>query len=822
VAVHWLTEPNYLEEWIRQIAELRQETALFEEVSADVIVNLRGDWNSALVEHGVPRLLVQTRSILNRMGADEVAAWRSGAQVIADRLQGLTQMIEQFSPEIAKEWQSLLSAPKDKRKARTLSSPLDLNHFAVENFRNIERLSLLLRPDDTPVYANVVQGPNGSGKSSLSEAMAIGIGHVSTRYIEYIADHNEPAPDKARKYMADYLRPIGRDATPRAAININALQPLQLADPENAADECELISGTFLSQSASENLLKMQAADLGAQIAGSYSGTAATLLDHVDKRIHETDAKRTQFNRQWGFRANVSKIDTARAKIATTFLSNATPEFNEVWAWINEGARLHWNLGSVFRQVQSKIDNDWRSNESKRERSLINVTSEIELRRILRDALASYYSCLKSAALLVSSVKDISNSISPDFGEQLELWENWLREVSPSEPSTAPELRGQLEQLRAELARLARGGTVLRERLDHLTSVEVWARKHWSEQHSATCPTCDTDLANRGGLLGAMAGVRSITEAEVNRLRGLYLKTRSRIDELSRTTPMLSPPLTPDAQATLTKDVALLSDIRLAKLTMPGEFEQLRAVDAFINKRKPSIDEAPSDGDIKDKATKLATQIWAAFREFEEITEAPDAWKRTQKLMVQELTAGIREHLPQSVQALWWELARNMLPAPWQYPGAINFSVEQKRAQTEIRVVVRGKLHSPLAAHILNAAEIHNLGLAWFLTRYLTHGRFHYTFMVLDDPAHQMDQPTFRELCRLLGSLMRLHRSRGLPLTLVLFLHQDERALEAGRALDATVHLLRWQKGAASITRHLRMRSPPIAPRTPYRIVESA
>jgi hypothetical protein len=111
-----------------------------------------------------------------------------------------------------------------------------------------------------------------------------------------------------------------------------------------------------------------------------------------------------------------------------------------------------------------------------------------------------------------------------------------------------------------------------------------------------------------------------------------------------------------------------------------------------------------------------------------------------------------------------------------------------------------------LAAHILNGAEIQNLGLAWFFTRYLTFGRFHHALLILDNPAQNMDQPTYRDLCRLLESLLRLHRSHRQPLTMLTFFHQDTRALDAARATNGTLHLLRWnKKGTPVIEEAIRL-----------------
>ena len=222
---------------------------------------------------------------------------------------------------------------------------------------------------------------------------------------------------------------------------------------------------------------------------------------------------------------------------------------------------------------------------------------------------------------------------------------------------------------------------------------------------------------------------------------------------------------------------------------------------------------------VQSSLSDAIQDVDGSFREFKEVSEAPEAWSAVKKLLLDAFVSAFLEHLPRTVQALWLELSRNMMPAPWQYPGEARFNVEHRRGQSEVRIVVRGEESSPLARHILNGAEVLNLALSWFLVRYLTSGRFRYEFLVLDDPAQQMDQPTFRDFCRLLERLLRLHRIYSIPLTLVVLLHQDERALDAARVTNGTLHLLRWNRGTPALMRSTRIRSEMIMPPAAYSIL---
>jgi len=99
-----------------------------------------------------------------------------------------------------------------------------------------------------------------------------------------------------------------------------------------------------------------------------------------------------------------------------------------------------------------------------------------------------------------------------------------------------------------------------------------------------------------------------------------------------------------------------------------------------------------------------------------------------------------------------------------------------------------------LARYLFNQAEIHLLGLAWFFMRYFSHGRFRYALIAMDDPAQEMDQTTYRAFTRFMQTLARLHRQHKRPFSILLFLHQEDRALDAARAMNALLNVLGWEK----------------------------
>jgi hypothetical protein len=109
---------------------------------------------------------------------------------------------------------------------------------------------------------------------------------------------------------------------------------------------------------------------------------------------------------------------------------------------------------------------------------------------------------------------------------------------------------------------------------------------------------------------------------------------------------------------------------------------------------------------------------------------------------------------------------------------------------------------SRLARHLLNDAQRDTLGLAWTFCRHLLQGRFQHAWLLLDDPAADMDQPAFRALCRFLASLQSLYEAQGRPFTLVLLLNQEDRAVDAARETGQGLILLGWTGRQEDATLH--------------------
>ncbi len=170
--------------------------------------------------------------------------------------------------------------------------------------------------------------------------------------------------------------------------------------------------------------------------------------------------------------------------------------------------------------------------------------------------------------------------------------------------------------------------------------------------------------------------------------------------------------------------------------------------------------------------------------------EMPQSIEEVKKALEQRMEKILMEHLPSTLGKVWEELTLTLTSASWLLPDRPNLKLEQHGKSLSVQVGKSGRY----IRYIYNAAERHLLGLAWFFTYYIAKRRFDEAWMLLDDPAQEMDQPSFREFVRLWETLLRLHQKICRPFTMIAALHQEERALDAARATNGKLYTLGWQK----------------------------
>lgn len=800
VVVNWLVEDSAFPDWIGQTAEVRERTGHFEEIGVDAIVRDHRNWPDTCSAHGIPRMLLATRQLIAKRSAEDVDTWRSADVPVLDALKALpTQFDDPFTSQCARLTVETVLARLDANDPAAPKPTFpDLMSVKVQNFRNIDQLNLHFRSTGETVTSTVIQGPNGSGKSSVFEAISFALGGSSVRYSKYLADSNRKLLSRDDQYVQNYLQ--SKWSTERPSIRLNDqydTSPMP-TDQDTVRHNVQRLSSNLFSQECTKDFVTTPAQELAAEIASSFSNVAAETLDYLDGALRAAQERQRSFNADWGLRGNVVKRETVIEKIADVILNNELSALQGIAGWLGyETASPFAPLRSMSAISDGLIS--WQNSVSLVIKRLISVDTP-ELRR---DRFLEFYQDgLAAKAPIKSFVEEIAGRTqawSSDLERFIDRWGTWLEAKALAQPGQSADVE-QAQASRSEIterlnAALSWGNT-LRAQSESL-SVAKSLMSTWPHDQSSTCPTCLSDVSPRS-ISEVIDDVVQTVELQLVRAREDYAAVKQALDENASQLARLGadePPISYENQTELLSSVFWLlpdgANFENFVADPQTRAELIRLVQHF--RRLPNVDFGTSDAPAS--AHSASERLDGALTDYARVAAAPVAWKEVNDLLQRQLAAITSSHLPQTVQSVWTELIHNMLPAPWQYPGRVAFRVVRNRAANQVTVVIEDKNQADaLAAHILNGAETHNLGLAWFLTRYLTEGRFQLNALILDDPAQSMDQPTYRDFCRLMETMMRLHRLHKLPLSLVLLLHQDSRAVDAARATEGVLYQLRWNK----------------------------
>jgi hypothetical protein len=228
----------------------------------------------------------------------------------------------------------------------------------------------------------------------------------------------------------------------------------------------------------------------------------------------------------------------------------------------------------------------------------------------------------------------------------------------------------------------------------------------------------------------------------------------------------------------------------------------------------PAIPAKATPESVGAVASAVVTDVLMQRTRSKEMQELPLRWEQLKKKIDEIAMEVVSNHLPATAGALWRELALALTSARWNHIADPRMQLDVDRGGEKVSVILDDGAGSVAVRHILNQAEQHILGLAWFFVRHLTSGRFTIPLVMLDDPAQEMDQVTYRTFTRFIQSFCRLHRAAGRELSVLVMLHQEERALDLARAAakDGNLTVLEWAKevrtsGADSTVRQVILRN---------------
>ncbi len=818
VTICWLVEENEFSNWIEQLADIRERTGHFEEVSTDVIVRRSESWFQACELHGLPRLLTSVRAALNRKSATEVEDWRNADRAVTHQLEKLIQ--HQFTSPLAKECMlraatfALENTSKhyDEPLHPEQDGPVALKTLRVSNFRNLNELEIAFTSDETAVSSTIIHGPNGSGKSSVYEALSFAMTGATERYLNYLEDNNRKVVSSNDTYLTDYLAP--RFNREKANINIwlngNAVS-INQSVVEDMRKKVTFGSANFFSQECSRSLVSMPASELAGEVASAFSNVANSAIEYIEQSLKAAQEQQRQFNADWNLHPNTTKEQTVIERVVLRRIEKLAFSIDPITIWLSFGDGDARPFTDRMKQYGSRLA-DW-SEKRVRIASKISLAESSARQTILFNYIEEGLKLAFEAESFLSEIQNLLDSWPPNLETEIEeIGQRLFEQSKATEELFAPDrvenLRVERERLSNALQQVLHEGTVLRARKTGLDAVREMLSE-WVPEHSEICPTCSSDVSHQGGIAEVVHRALNFVNSDIQNKRNNFSAIKSALDDITKDLVAIGAEEVSTPESDPSNILVLIHRILRnpsgseAELTNQNERAELLALIRHI-RRVPR--HRAENFELNALVDGVLSDIDTVLEQYRRVAALPKAWKEVRDELEERLVGVVASHLPATVQAVWKEIAQNLIPARWQYPGEVSFRPSSGRRGNELTIIVNNEHASAaLAAHILNGAEVHNLGFSWFLTRYLMDGRFRMAALVMDDPAHAMDQPTYRDFCRLLETLLRLHRVQGLPISLVLLLHQDSRAVDAARATNGVLHLLRWNKNSAVSLKALKM-----------------
>lgn len=803
VGVVWLVDkPNLGNDWRIGIASVRKESGFSEEIGLDaILIEDEKDLKAAFSRHGLPQLMLYARRLLN-LEWSQMPSWLSAnnkvsemLEVFPDRFSGDTEAARLVSSLIADARESETSLTAGGNLSRTAPKRQTLEQIEIKHFRNIRHCHLSFPKDaGRQTQAHVIFGPNGTGKTSIFEALCLSIGGTSRTWSRFTADAD--VESRTRDYPTSVLSPLKGADKPEILLNGSAIQ---LSAGSNL--DARVLDGSFLGQEDSREFLSDSSQNLGQRILKGYSTLADRLTDLAATRERAAKDEKSNWLRQHGLNASIKRRETRTQRLIEGEIQK------EGWApsqsmldWLESASLAIPALGDdgvrvatrwrAWSKQQNKIVEQMATGALIGEANLVGAPL-ITWLNARNELLIATHTILSRAGSLIATLRDRLANVD----KELDAWGEWLSrqsKSSSSEDSEQTNLLQQIEAARIKLLDLRNRISTIRKHATHLTQLREEFLPEWIRNSPNTCPTCGENHEKRGGI------EQVVKEAEKNTLEQLAALEKEDLvlsTDLSTLEARLAAlglcPVSEQRQKDLqdllrpfTKERTLLS--YLQSIADRSDLK-IRLKNA---QTLPDVQNPLPINQLEDAAKRLAERSLSLDAEAERLWPLPERWNSIVSALKKECDSIVARHLPETLQKVWLEIVAAMTSARWNLASRPIFQVKD---QGRLTLGIEERPDTP-ARYLFNQAEQHIMGLAWFIVRYLTHGRFHNAVLVLDDPAQEMDQTTFRSFARFVQALLRLHETRRLTLQLILLLHQEDRALDLARATLGRFIMLTWRK----------------------------
>lgn len=808
VGLIWLVEDSQWADWQSHIMELRRESGAVEEISVDAIKITRNDVSAALDAHGLPRLLLHTRALLSQSVTD-AEKWLSADDHVTTELHNFSQRFNTpRARSFARELEEVTKSFQPTETRPLSSVARKFQRFRVKHFRNLDTLEIVAdQAENAKAQAIVLFGPNGTGKSSFAEALSLAAFNTSPRLEQFMDDEDLRRPT-AETYFKDYL-------TPLASFNNSNAKPCFAWDKGDKYEETPFVlnpdkesrrrfEGVVLNQEDSLKFTELPREELAARVLKGYSA----LADHLSVWLvqAENGAKETKsaFTRKHGLSGAITRSVTAYDRLAQSLLSaqlqRPSPEFLD---WL----RFLEKLSDEDGRHASILVSAWASQQANGVIRLAETVAKLQeigatqsqIAQAIREKLDEFDRIAKQSSDFRQRLGNRIATLREQLDIaliQMESWGAWLASQATAPPASdvdSQALKAEIESIAKERTTLEINGKALRGRLDLLDQAQQFLASHWNAQHPDICPVCSSDVAEREGIVAVVTALQEETNSTIQTLRARHVEIQNRQKDMDTKLKAIGVSTCPLA----VEDQARLKDWLKPFLPEGADLEDWLAdpqrrgqLKSDLSRMRVLPDTPKPYADATLVADRLAGNFITLAQEADKALENPQSISEVKKAFEQRLESVLKDHLPSTLEKVWLEITMALTTASWLLPIAPALKLDQRGKSLSVQASEKGQ-H---IRYLYNAAERHVLGLAWFFTYHFAKRRFEEAWMLLDDPAQEMDQPSFRELVRLWETLLRIHQRMERPFTMIVALHQEERALDATRATNGQLYILGWQK----------------------------
>lgn len=809
VYINWIVEEeNQFVKWKETISDIRNNTAYFEEIGLDVLFLKNSNLNHDIFEHRLPKLLLNLRKIFKLTNPDQIYEWRSADELVIEMLKNL----EDEMPEKIKPYcKELVDYGLDKKRNHITTNKLDqgyekLGTFAVENFRNItNKIKLELGPLKLPKFngasrtdaiAHIIYGPNGTGKTTLYEALEFSFIGCSERMLRFLKDteHHRKNPTT---YL-DYLKPIKMpDTKPKITPDEESVGLIEIKCDKNPREEStasklKSLQDVMLSQKRIGEFVHLDSGSFSAEVMKDYSPISIILKDYVANRFEKASLERKRLLTRLNMPTGFTIMQNTKEAYVTQLWQKSIPEISRNLLNVLEIFNQKENIPDVMR-FNNIITN---LNKLSKERKNVPTLEEAQDSKTWESFFSNFNKYIEELKRWHEKLHNFSKKWHRDkLLEGMIIWAEWLNQKKNKNYNgdiLEEELLNELKNLENNRNIARKKGEMIKERLDgHFEMISSFLNNHWLPSFPDTCPTCNTDFKEiDGGLAAIIDNIKEELNKKRNQLRESYKDLSNRIKIVQKKLSNIGGakfPLNNEEKESVMNMIDVLfpseevsiEDILLSTDKMDVIKQRYEELNKYVS--LPELITEPNT-----LAIELAMKVKRELNNIDTIWESFDSWKSVDKLLNEKLSEIIKKHLPDTIGELWWEVTMCLTPSYWSetYTG-LEIKVEDEKKS---RLEISGKK----ALYIINTAEMNIIGISWLITRYILNGRWKYKFLVIDDPAQGMDEVSFGEFCRFMYTFLYLHQSNSIPLSLVLFLRQQEYSINAAKALYGVIHQLGW------------------------------